>query len=344
MADVDYAGVIAADFVDGLARAGTTTALVFGAHFAPAVDVLFERAAARRAARSPPGSSSATASCAPSSRSAPEQAHADGLAPRRALARQGTAALRRHPALLARHHAGAAGELRRPARRRRRRPVHLARQREPGRDRRGGAALPGVRALRRHLRPLRAARAAQRARAQRAPHRRRAGRAGGARGRASRTARRATARWAAACSRCAATSSAVCGWRWAPTSARAPASRCSGRGCRPTSCRRCSADGLPADVRAPALAGDAGRGGARWASDDVGDLSVGSQFDAVWVRPHRRQHARPGARPRRRRRRRVGQGLRPGRRPQIYAASWVAGVSVVDPVTLVIVERKQNFA
>src|SRR5215470_5420848 len=31
MADVDYAGVIAGDFVDGLARAGTTTALVFGA-------------------------------------------------------------------------------------------------------------------------------------------------------------------------------------------------------------------------------------------------------------------------------------------------------------------------
>jgi len=45
MSDVDYAGVIATDFVDGLARAGTTTALVFGAHYAPAVDVLFERAA-----------------------------------------------------------------------------------------------------------------------------------------------------------------------------------------------------------------------------------------------------------------------------------------------------------
>jgi len=46
MSDVNHAGVIAADFVDGLARAGTTTALVFGAHFAPAVDLLFERAAA----------------------------------------------------------------------------------------------------------------------------------------------------------------------------------------------------------------------------------------------------------------------------------------------------------
>ena len=46
MADVGYATAVAADFVDGLAQAGTTTALVFGAHFAPAVDVLFERAAA----------------------------------------------------------------------------------------------------------------------------------------------------------------------------------------------------------------------------------------------------------------------------------------------------------
>jgi len=46
MADVGYAATVADEFVDGLARAGTTTALVFGAHFAPAVDLLFERAAA----------------------------------------------------------------------------------------------------------------------------------------------------------------------------------------------------------------------------------------------------------------------------------------------------------
>jgi guanine deaminase len=46
MADDAYAMAVAAEFVDGLVRAGTTTALVFGAHFAPAVDHLFERAAA----------------------------------------------------------------------------------------------------------------------------------------------------------------------------------------------------------------------------------------------------------------------------------------------------------
>ncbi len=44
LADTGYAAGVAADFLDGLARAGTTTALVFGSHFASAVDVLFEAA------------------------------------------------------------------------------------------------------------------------------------------------------------------------------------------------------------------------------------------------------------------------------------------------------------
>lgn len=43
-ADVEYAAVVADEFLDGLARAGTTTALVFGAHFAPAMDAFFARA------------------------------------------------------------------------------------------------------------------------------------------------------------------------------------------------------------------------------------------------------------------------------------------------------------
>ena len=45
LADLDYAESVAGEFVSGLARAGTTTALVFGAHFAPAVDALFTEAA-----------------------------------------------------------------------------------------------------------------------------------------------------------------------------------------------------------------------------------------------------------------------------------------------------------
>ncbi len=44
LADVAYAAEVAAEFVSGLAEAGTTTALVFGAHFAPAVDALFAAA------------------------------------------------------------------------------------------------------------------------------------------------------------------------------------------------------------------------------------------------------------------------------------------------------------
>jgi guanine deaminase len=44
LADTAYAAGVAADFLDGLARAGTTTALVFGSHFAGAVEVLFEEA------------------------------------------------------------------------------------------------------------------------------------------------------------------------------------------------------------------------------------------------------------------------------------------------------------
>ena len=40
LADVERARGVARDFVTGLVDAGTTTALVFGAHFAPAVDAL----------------------------------------------------------------------------------------------------------------------------------------------------------------------------------------------------------------------------------------------------------------------------------------------------------------
>jgi guanine deaminase len=47
MADFDYAQEVAAEFVAGLADSGTTTALVFGAHFASAVDALFTAASAR---------------------------------------------------------------------------------------------------------------------------------------------------------------------------------------------------------------------------------------------------------------------------------------------------------
>jgi guanine deaminase len=45
LADTAYAATVAGEFVSGLARAGTTTALVFGSHFPGAVDALFAEAA-----------------------------------------------------------------------------------------------------------------------------------------------------------------------------------------------------------------------------------------------------------------------------------------------------------
>jgi guanine deaminase len=47
LADVEYARGVARDFVAGLLTAGTTTALVFGAHYAAAVDVFFAEASRR---------------------------------------------------------------------------------------------------------------------------------------------------------------------------------------------------------------------------------------------------------------------------------------------------------
>ncbi len=47
LADPDYASGVAGDFLDGLVAAGTTTALVFGSHFGPAVELLFTQAAQR---------------------------------------------------------------------------------------------------------------------------------------------------------------------------------------------------------------------------------------------------------------------------------------------------------
>ena len=45
LASVDYARSVATEFISGLVSAGTTTALVFGSHFASAVEVLFAEAA-----------------------------------------------------------------------------------------------------------------------------------------------------------------------------------------------------------------------------------------------------------------------------------------------------------
>ena len=79
MADTEHARAVAAEFVDGLVRAGTTTALVFGAHFATAVDSLFERAAAA-GLRISAGLVVGDRLLRPELHTTPEQAHAEGLA------------------------------------------------------------------------------------------------------------------------------------------------------------------------------------------------------------------------------------------------------------------------
>lgn len=79
LADVAYAAGVADDFVRGLATAGTTTALVFGAHFAPAVDALFT-AAARTGLRIAAGLVASDRVLRPDLLTTPGRAHADALA------------------------------------------------------------------------------------------------------------------------------------------------------------------------------------------------------------------------------------------------------------------------
>jgi guanine deaminase len=79
LADQPYAQDVAADFVSGLAQAGTTTALVFGAHFAPAVDALFAEAA-RVGLRVTSGLVVGDRLLREDLLTTPERAHAEGLA------------------------------------------------------------------------------------------------------------------------------------------------------------------------------------------------------------------------------------------------------------------------
>ena len=86
LADATYAAGVAADFVDGLARAGTTTALVFGSHFATAVDALFEEAT-RVGLRVTSGLVLSDRILREDLFTTPDRAHAEGLALAQAVAR-----------------------------------------------------------------------------------------------------------------------------------------------------------------------------------------------------------------------------------------------------------------
>lgn len=79
LADVTYATGVAEDFVRALASAGTTSALVFGSHFASAVEVLFE-AAARLGLRVTSGLVVSDGILRDELLTTPDRAYAEGLA------------------------------------------------------------------------------------------------------------------------------------------------------------------------------------------------------------------------------------------------------------------------
>ncbi|MEJ7635227.1 guanine deaminase [Aeromicrobium sp.] len=79
LSDTDYAREVAREFLGGLAGAGTTTALVFGAHFASAVDVLFTEAEAF-GLRITSGLVVSDRILRPDLLTTPEAAHSEGLA------------------------------------------------------------------------------------------------------------------------------------------------------------------------------------------------------------------------------------------------------------------------
>ena len=188
------------EFCQSLVAAGTTTALVFGSHFAGAVDQLFTgRAAPRAAGHQRPGRQRPRPARAAAHHA---RARPRGVARARLpLARRRPGPLRRHAPLLALGQRGDARGLRRRAS-----PTSAARGSPPTSTRTSprwprSPALRLRRPLHRHLRPRRPARRAVRARPQRARLRRRARPARRRGTRPSPTAPRATPRSAAGCSR-----------------------------------------------------------------------------------------------------------------------------------------------
>ena len=198
----------------------------------------------------------------------------------------------------------------------RRRPVHLARQREPGRDRRGRRPVP--RARRTTSTPTTATGWSTGAACSRT------------------TCTPPTPSWSvlaaagASVAHCPTSNSALGSGLFPLAAARR--ARCAGgarlrrrrrhrllaaaRGAAgllhaaAARRRRAAADVRPTCSTWPRAAGADALG----PGDEVGDLSVGKQFDAVWVRPTAGTTLGPRARARRRRRRRAGEGVRARRR------------------------------
>lgn len=79
LADQTYARAVAQEFTRALVQSGTTTALVFGSHFAPAVDLLFEEAS-RLGLRTVAGLVVGDRLLRPELHTTPQRAYDEGLA------------------------------------------------------------------------------------------------------------------------------------------------------------------------------------------------------------------------------------------------------------------------
>ena len=100
LADRAYARAVAGEFIDGLVAPGTTSALVFGSHFAPAMDELFT-AAERRGLNITAGLVLSDRILRPDLLHSPGDGAGGQRRPDPALARPRPAALRGHAAVLA---------------------------------------------------------------------------------------------------------------------------------------------------------------------------------------------------------------------------------------------------
>ena len=204
LASPDYARAVAAEFCSGLISAGTTTALVFGSHFAAAVDALFTEAA-RLGLRVTSGLVVSDRSLPDDLLTTPQRAYDEAVG----LAGSWHGVGRNRYAVTPRFSLSASepildacasvldatpGAM-----------VHLPRQREPRRGRRRRRPVPRLHRLRRHLRPARPARRPERCSRTTCMPPTRSSPCSPTAGRRSRTARRATPPSAAGCSRCVGT-------------------------------------------------------------------------------------------------------------------------------------------
>ena len=238
LADTAYAAGVAADFVDGLARAGTTTALVFGSHFATAVDALFTEAD-RVGLRVTSGLVLSDRILREDLFTDPDRAYAEG----RALADKwhGRRAAPGTPSRRASRSPAPTRCWRRPGPCCATSPARSSPRTSTRTPRRSAACATCSAATTRRATPSTACSARGRCSRTTCTRTRASCGCSAAAARRSRTARPATPPSAAGCSRSARTWRSASGSRSARTSARAPASRCSRRACRRTSPSSCSA-------------------------------------------------------------------------------------------------------